>query len=75
MNGVASCIGDQRVRPLGENVEAPVKPVEPSAVERTKPAVKTRDPQEAVSKQRDKKLELCMENIKKFIRNIDVKSL
>jgi len=75
MNDTASCIGDQGVRPLEENVEAPVKPVESSSVKQAQTGGKPRESREAVPKQRDEKLDLCMENIRNFIRNIDVKSL
>ncbi len=57
------------------NVEAPEKPAESFAVEQTQTAAKAGEPQEAVQKQSDEKLDLWMKNIKEFIRNIDVKSL
>jgi hypothetical protein len=75
MNDIANCLDNQGVKPFEENVESPVKPVESSEVEQTQSAVKTVDPREAAAKQRDEKLDLCMKNIKEFIRNIDVKSL
>ncbi len=75
MNDVETNIGSQRVRPFDENVEVPGKPVESSAVEQSQTAVKTGEQQEAVQKQGDEKLDLWMENVKEFIRNIDVKSL
>ena len=75
MNDKASCVGNQGVRPLEGNVEAPVKPVESSSVKQIQTGGKTGEPREAVQQQPDEKLDLCMENIRKFIRNIDVKSL
>ena len=75
MNAMANCFDNQGVKPFEENVETPVKPVEPSEVEKTQSAVKTAGPPETAAKHRDEKLDLCMKNIKEFIRNIDVKSL
>jgi hypothetical protein len=75
MNDVGSSIDNQGTRPFAVNVEAPAKPVESFVVEQTQTAVKAGEPQEAAQKQGDEKLDLWMENIKEFIRNIDVKSL
>jgi len=75
MNDIATCIGNQGVRPLEENVEAPVKSVESSSVDQTQTGDKSGEPREAFQNQRDEKIALCMENIRQFIRNIDVKSL
>src|SRR5208337_5590220 len=62
-------------RPFEVSVEAPEKPAESFVVEQAQTAVKAGETQEAVQKQSDEKLDLCMKNIKEFIRNIDVKSL
>ncbi len=75
MNDVGSSIGNSGARPFEVNVEAPDKPVESFAVERTQTAAKAGEPQEAAQEQRDEKLDLLMKNVKEFIRNIDVKSL
>ncbi len=71
----AEQIDNLGARPFEVNVEAPEKPAESFVVEQTQTAVKARGTQETVQKQSEEKLDLWMENIKEFIRNIDVKSL
>ncbi|MFZ0932361.1 MAG: hypothetical protein WAN11_27425 [Syntrophobacteraceae bacterium] len=75
MNDVGSIIGNSGAGPFDVNVEAPNRPVESFAVERTQTAAKAGEPQEAAQEQRDEQLDLLMKNVKEFIRNIDVKSL
>lgn len=75
MNGARNSIDEQCTRQFEVNVETPEKPVESRGVDRTQTAVETGEQQEAVQRQQDEKLDLWMENIKQFIRNIDVKSL
>ena len=75
MNEVKYSIDKQGARPPEINVEVPDKPIDPCAVEKTKKAVKAAESHETIRKQREEKLDLWMENIKEFIRNIDVKSL
>ena len=71
----AEQIDNLGARPFEVNVEAPEKPAESFVVEQTQTAVNAGGTQETVQKQSDEKLDLWMENIKEFIRNIDVKSL
>jgi hypothetical protein len=71
----AEQIDNLGARPFEANVEAPEKPAESFVFEQTQTAVKGGGTQETVRKQSDEKLDLWMENIKEFIRNIDVKSL
>jgi len=75
MSKVRSGIDKQGARPSEINVNAPEKPEEAIVAEQTKTAVKVVEPQNTTRKQRDEKLDNWMENIKEFIRNIDVKSL
>jgi hypothetical protein len=75
MSKVRSSIDKQRARPSEMNVDVPEKPDESITAEQTKTAVKVVEPQNTARKQRDEKLDNWMENIKEFIRNIDVKSL
>jgi hypothetical protein len=75
MNYVGSGFDNSGARPFEVNVDAPEKPVESFAVERTQTAANAWEPSEAAQKQGDEKLDLLMKNIKEFIRNIDVKSL
>ncbi len=61
------------------NVEAHEKPVDPAAADQvqtigTAPRV-GEPPQETAQESQDEKLDPWMENVKQFIRNIDVKSL
>jgi hypothetical protein len=75
MNDAENSIESQGARSPCVNVEAPEKPVGSFNAKRTNKAVKAVESQESVRKQREEKLDLWMENIKEFIRNIDVKSL
>jgi hypothetical protein len=75
MDDVGKSIDNQGAKRSKVNVEVPEKPVESLAVEQAQTAVNTVEGSETVQKQQDDKLDLWMENIKEFIRNIDVKSL
>ncbi len=75
MRNVRNNIKNQGTRPSRVKINVPEKKDEAISVEQTKTAVKSIEPQDAVRKQRDEKLDHWMENIKEFIRNIDVKSL
>jgi hypothetical protein len=75
MRSVRNDIENQGARPSRVKIAVTEKKDEAASVGQTKPAVKAVEPQDAVRKQRDEKLDHWMENIKEFIRNIDVKSL
>jgi hypothetical protein len=75
MNHIDYSIGTQGARPPEVNVEVHEKPVDSFAADKAKDAVKVAKPHQAVREQREEKLDTWMENIKEFIRNIDVKSL
>ncbi len=63
-------------RQVGLNVDAPEKPDEPLSVDKAQTRGQIGEPpQEAAQEKRDEKLDLWMQNVKEFIRNIDVKSL
>jgi hypothetical protein len=75
MENLGSSFDNPGAMPFEVNVEAPDKPGESFAAERTQTAARAGEPQETAQKQPDEKLDLLMKNIKEFIRNIDVKSL
>jgi len=75
MSYIENHIQRQGDRPFEVNVEKPEKPVGPFAAEQAQTPAKAGKSQEAPQNHRDEKLDLWMENIKQFIRNIDVKSL
>jgi hypothetical protein len=75
MNELEYSIGGQGARPPAVNAEVPEKPVKSFTAKQTKAAVKVAKSRELVRKQREERLDRWMEDVKEFIRNIDVKSL
>jgi hypothetical protein len=75
MNDVRSSVDNQGAKPPEVHMDVPEKPAGPFSTEQTKPSVKPVESPDATRKQREEKLDIWMENVKEFIRNIDVKSL